>query len=81
MTVIETRLSPKTEAGFSAVPFSSTRIVTLRNGHERRNANWSQKKRRYTSRHAAWTREMREELLNLVHAAEGMAYAFLFKDW
>lgn len=81
MSVIETRLSPKVEVGFSAMPTRFTRVKALRNGHERRNANWTQARRRYTSRYGAFTRAMREELLNLAHAAEGMTYAFLFKDW
>lgn len=81
MAVIETRLSPKTEAGFSAVVASSTRVVSMRNGQERRNANWSMKRRRYTARHAGWTQAMRDELLNLAHASEGQLYAWLFKDW
>lgn len=81
MSVIEERLSPRVEAGFSAMPTRFTRVAPLRNGHERRNANWSQARRRYTGRYSNWTREMREELLNLVHAAEGMTYAFLFRDF
>lgn len=81
MTVIEERLSPRVEAGFSAMPTRYTRVRQLQNGHERRNANWTQARHRYTGRYAQWDRADREELLNLAHAAEGMTYAFLFKDW
>ena len=81
MSVIETRLSPKAERGFSAIPESSTRIITLNNGHERRNGNWANKRRRYSAQHAAWTQAMRDELLNLIHATEGALYGFLYKDW
>lgn len=81
MSVIETRLSPKVETGFSAVPMRFTRVRNLQNGHERRNANWTQARRRYTGRYANFTRAQREELLNCVMACEGQLYAFLFKDW
>lgn len=81
MTVIETRLSPRVEAGFSAVPGYSTRVVTLRNGHERRNAMWGAAKRRYTSRYASFDASDRADILNCVMATVGQTYAFLFKDW
>lgn len=81
MSVIETRLSSRVEAGFSAVPMRMANITTLRNGYEYRNAQWSTARRRYTSQFATFTREQRAELLNCVMATEGQLYAFLFKDW
>lgn len=81
MAVIETRLSPKVETGFSAMPVRFTRVRSLQNGHERRNANWTQARRRYTGRYGNFTREQREELMNCVMACSGQLYAFLFKDW
>jgi uncharacterized protein (TIGR02217 family) len=81
MTIIATRLSAKVEAGFSAVVGSSTRIVSLKNGYERRNSNWAMKKRRFSARTANWDATTRAEVLNLAHACEGMTYGFLFRDW
>lgn len=81
MSVIETRLSSKVEAGFSVVPARSTTLVSLRNGHEYRNARWSGSKRRYTAMYGAFTRAMRDELHAVWEAADGPVYAFLFKDW
>jgi uncharacterized protein (TIGR02217 family) len=81
MTVIETRLSPKVEAGFTAVPVWNTRVVSLRNGHERRNAQQTMPKRRFSARYAKFTRAERGEMLNVVMATLGQTYAFLFKDW
>lgn len=81
MTVIETRLSPQVEAGFSAVPGHMTRVVTLQNGQERRNAMWSAAKRKFTARYAKFTRADRDSMLNVVMATVGQTYAFLFKDW
>lgn len=81
MTMIDARLSPRVEAGFSAVVGSSTRVTTKKNGHERRNGNWTAKKRRYTARYAAFTRAERAELLDHVEVTDGRLYSFLFKDW
>lgn len=81
MTMIDARMSQKAEAGFSAVVGSSTRVTGKRNGHERRNANWVNKKRRYTSRYAGWDQEMRADLLTQVMVADGMVYSFRFRDW
>jgi uncharacterized protein (TIGR02217 family) len=81
MTIIATRLSAKVEVGFSAVVAFSTRVVELKTGYERRNANWLNPKRRFTARTAGWNAEMRAELLNLAHAARGSLYSWLFKDW
>lgn len=81
MTMIDARMSTKAEAGFSAVVGSSTRVRDLKNGHERRNANWTKKKRRYTARYAGWTQAMRDDLMDHVMVTDGMLYSFRFKDW
>lgn len=81
MTVIETRLSPQVEAGFSSIPGHMTRVVTMQNGQERRNAMWTMAKRRYTGRYAKFTRADRDSMLDVVMATVGQTYAFLFKDW
>lgn len=81
MSIVEARLSPRVEAGFSSVPASNTRIVTLRNGHERRNANWSQRRRHYAAQLTAFNLAERQELLSVVHACDGPVYGFRFKDW
>ena len=81
MTVIETRLSPQVEAGFSVVPGWNTRVITMRNGQERRNANWTMPKRRFSARYGKFTRAGRDEMLAVAMATLGQTYAFLFKDW
>lgn len=81
MSLLDVRLSTRVEQGFSAVRVANTRVVSLKNGHERRNANWSGKKRRYTSRYGAFTQGMIEELLSFSEIADGQANAFRFKDW
>lgn len=81
MSVIETRLSSRVEAGFSVVPARKTTLVQQRNGHEYRNADWSRSKRRYTAAYGNFTRASRDELQAVWEAADGPVYAFLFKDW
>lgn len=81
MAFLDFRMSTRVEAGFSVIPGHSTRIKTLANGNEKRNANWTGSKRRYTSAYAAWNRADRAELLNAIEATDGMVYAFRFKDW
>jgi uncharacterized protein (TIGR02217 family) len=80
MTVIDTRLSPRVEAGFSVVPMWNTRVTTLRNGHERRNARMTLPKHRYTARYGRFTRADREEMLAVAMATLGQTYGFRFKD-
>lgn len=81
MAFLDVRLSARVEAGFSAVPMHLTRVATLQNGNEKRNAQWANSKRRYTSQYAGFNRTERDELLNAVEATDGMTYAFRFKDW
>lgn len=81
MAFTDVRLSTRVEAGFSAVPMRLTRVSTLANGNEKRNAQWVNAKRRYTSQYAGFTRAERNELLAFVEAMEGQLYAFRFKDW
>lgn len=81
MAFIDTRLSTRVEAGFTAVPASLTRITNLRNGHERRNAQWNQKRRHYQARLASFTQTERDELLNAIHGTEGALHSFRFRDW
>jgi uncharacterized protein (TIGR02217 family) len=81
MSVIETRLSAKVEAGLSVVPMRYTNVVQLRSGVEYRNANWSKARRRFTARFAKLPSDARDELLHLWHCAEGMTYGFLLRDY
>jgi uncharacterized protein (TIGR02217 family) len=81
MAFLNVRMSSRVEAGFSVIPGHNTRLKTLANGNEKRNANWTGSKRRYTSAYAGFNRVERTELLNTIEATDGMVYAFRFKDW
>jgi uncharacterized protein (TIGR02217 family) len=80
MAFIDVRMSTRVGLGFSAIPMRQTRVKTLANGNEKRNAQWTYAKRRYTAQYAEWDRPMREDLLNTIEAMEGQLYAFRFKD-
>lgn len=81
MAFLETRLSDRVALGFQAVPFYSTRIVSLDNGKEKRNVNWTKAKRRYSALYQNFTPDQFAELLEVFHACYGSAYSFRFKDW
>lgn len=81
MSFLETRLSEKIAYGFEAVPGYSTRITTLDNGNEYRNANWVKAKRRYRARFDLFTPAMFAEMLAAFHACKGALIGFRFKDF
>jgi uncharacterized protein (TIGR02217 family) len=81
MSFNESRLSDRVALGFQAVPFYSTRIVTLDNGREKRNVNWTKAKRRFMALFQGMTETDFAELAACFHAQMGAAYPFRFKDW
>lgn len=78
--MIETPLDDCVAYGFQAVPGYSTQLVTLDNGAEQRNGNWTRAKRRYTALYQNFTKAEFAILLAAFHAARGSLYSFLFKD-
>ena len=81
MSILEARLADQVSIGFQVVPRYSTRIVPLDNGREKRNANWTKAKRRYTAAFLTFTDAQFALVLALFHAVRGSAYSFRFKDW
>ena len=81
MAIIETRLSPRVEQGFTAVSSRMTLIKTLASGQEKRNAQWANGRRMYTADYAVFTPADCANLLAAIEATEGQLYAFRFKDW
>lgn len=68
--------------GWQGGPAFNTRIVPLRNGHERRNANWDQVKHQFTLpfqniTDAAYLQHLKAVFL----AMRGQTHSFLAKDW
>jgi len=67
--------------GFQCGPTFRTQIVTLKNGRERRNADWSQAKHKAVAQFNAMTQAQFLYLKDLCLSCRGMANAFLFRDW
>lgn len=73
-------LTPCPGYGWEGGPEFSTRIVQLANGRERRNANWSQARRKYSAPFLNIHKEAYREILRMFLVCEGMAHAFRFRD-
>lgn len=66
---------------FQGGPSFSTRLVTLSNGREKRNQNWTRPRQVFK----APFQNVDEPTVRLIrsahYVARGMAYGFIFKDW
>lgn len=82
MAVLDTVLDITPAYGWQGGPCFNTRITPLRNGHERRNANWDQVKHQFTLpfqniTDAAYLAGLKSVFL----AVRGQTRSFLAKDW
>lgn len=66
--------------GWSGGPEFSTRIKTLQNGRERRNANWAQPRHRYTLPFLNIGQDQYRAIRQMFEVCQGMANAFLYRD-
>lgn len=73
-------LTPCPGYGWEGGPEFSTRIVSMANGRERRNANWSQARRKYSAPFLNIRKEAYREILRMFLVCEGMAHCFRFRD-
>lgn len=78
--ILNTELDPCVAYGFTGGPEFSTRVVNLKNGHERRNANWSNARHRYTAPFQNIRPEAYNEIKRVFNACRGMLHGFLFED-
>jgi uncharacterized protein (TIGR02217 family) len=79
---IEERLTDPCPAyTFASGTSASTRVVTLANGHEKRNGNWSGFKMVFTCPFMNITTQMAQVLKGAFYVARGRLYGFRFKDW
>ncbi len=67
--------------GANGGPTFSTEIVTVQGGHERRNQNWSQARRRFDARPGVTSAAEAALLVAFFHARAGRARGFRLKDW
>lgn len=66
--------------GWNGGPSFQTRIKTLANGRERRNADWSQEKNRYTLPFQNIDADAYRGIRQMFQVCRGMANPFLYKD-
>jgi uncharacterized protein (TIGR02217 family) len=66
--------------GWEGTPTFNTRLVTLANGRERRNANWSQPRMRYSANFQNILHEYYMRVLTMFMACKGREHCFKFRD-
>lgn len=66
--------------GWNGGPSFQTRIKTLSNGRERRNADWAQEKNRYTVPFNNLSSEQYTDVRQMFQICRGMAHTFLYFD-
>lgn len=81
MSFDEVTLPLKIEYGAMGGPCFFTELVTVSNGYESRNQNWSQARRKYDARTGVRTSEDAAILLAFFHARSGRARGFRLRDW
>ena len=81
MSFDEIALPLRVAYGSAGGPEFSTEIVTIADGYERRNQNWSQARRVYDARTGVRSQDDAAVLLNFFHARAGRARGFRLRDW
>lgn len=66
--------------GWEGGPEFSTRVVTMANGYERRNADWAQPRRRYSLPFMNISDERYQPILEMFYVARAQLHCFLYRD-
>lgn len=77
---LDARLGACPGYGWEGGPEFNTRIVSLANGRERRNANWAQPRHKYSAPFLNISRDAYREIKKMFLVCEGQAHSFRFKD-
>ena len=77
---LDAYLAPCPGYGWEGGPEFQTRIVSLTNGRERRNANWSQPRHKYSAPYLNISREAYRDIKRMFYVCRGMQNAFRFRD-
>lgn len=81
MTFIDTRLLDRANAGFTGGPNFNTRVTSLANGSENRNAEWSMPHYKWTADYTLLDPQDQNEIMHAHVVARGMLHTFRSKDW
>jgi uncharacterized protein (TIGR02217 family) len=81
MSFHEVQFPPSISYGSRGGPKFSTSIITVSNGAEQRNVNWSKARASYDASCGVKTQLELHDLITFFRARQGKAYGFRFKDW
>ncbi len=77
----EVRLPEDISFGASGGPSFSTDIITMKNGNEQRNINWSRPRMRYNLVNTIKNQGSFDLINAFFYNRKGRAYGFRYKDW
>lgn len=80
MAYLRTYIDPCAAYGWNGGPEFNTRIVSFDSGRERRNANWSEARQRYTLPFMNISREAYAAIRNMFQVCRGQLHVFLYRD-
>ncbi len=78
---METRFPVDISYGSIGGPVYFTNIVSMYAGHEQRNINWANARRKYNVSYGIKNDKQFQELVAFFHNCRGRAIGFRFKDW
>jgi uncharacterized protein (TIGR02217 family) len=81
MSFVEEQFPTTISYGSRGGPRFSTSIITVANGVEQRNVNWSKARAFYDASYGVRTQLELHDLITFFRARQGRAYGFRFKDW
>ncbi len=81
MSFLEQQFPADISFGATGGPEFSTSVVTLQNGFEQRNINWSIARAKYNVSQGIKTQAQLDALIAFFRNAGGKAQGFRFKDW
>lgn len=81
MSFVETKFPDSIAFGSISVPEFNTSVITMKNGSEQRNINWSDCRLRYDVLNGIKTATELAELISFFKTRKGKAIGFRFKDW
>ena len=77
----EVRFPEEISYASSGGPAYSTDIVTMKNGAEQRNVNYTQPRCKYNASLGVKTAAQMEKVIEFFHARKGRGFWFRYKDW
>ncbi|MGM0583575.1 MAG: phage distal tail protein, Rcc01695 family [Pseudomonadota bacterium] len=81
MAFHEVRFPERLSVGSTGGPQRRTEVVTLANGHEQRNTNWADSRRRYDAGMGLSSLDELHEVIAFFEARRGQLHGFRWKDW